>query len=330
MINRAHSEGTIRFRNNGLGLLVPGQGSGEKGMAQEAYENSDRARRVFEVGSKITKIDLVAVCFGDLSQELGKTEVAQPVLSAAYLADFIYLQELGIQFDAGEGHSMGEIPLLAMAEVITVEGMFKLIKARGAATAKANSNRPGMMARAQGMNIEQLEKELAELLKTGRLYITNFNTKLQHMLSGDEDLIMLAKKHISDRARLVADLKDARISRSRIAGAFHSPYHMVPAKRRFKKVANSLEYGAPRFDIMLNNGLYLDELGVDNLSDYLTGQLIGKVLFSKGTERLINDGVTNFIQVGPRPVLSDLVLEDFDGMVKIIKVISAMPEKQES
>lgn len=305
----------MRFRENAIGLLVPGQGIAIKGMGAEAYDNSKRAKRVFEVGSKITKINLMEVCFGNQTGELEKTEIAQPALSASELAEFMYLEELGLQPDAGEGHSMGEIPLLAMAEVITVEGMFKLIKVRGEASAKL---RPGMMARVHGMNLEQIEHVLADFLGR-RLSVTNFNSRLQHMLSGDEDLIMAARDSVRKSARQVAELKNARISRTRLP-PFHSRYHTQPAKRRFKRAAHSIDYSDPKFPIMLNNGMYLDELGLVNLPDYVVGQLAGPVLFSRGTERLIEDGIVNFTQVGTRPVLSDLVLEDHGDRVNIIKL----------
>lgn len=298
--------------------MVPGQGTAEAGMGAEAYDNSDRAKRIFQVGSKITKINLMDVCFGNQTEELEKTEIAQPALSASELADFLYLEELGLQPDVGEGHSMGEIPLLAMAEVISVEGMFKLIKVRGEATARASRLRPGMMARVQGMNLEQIEHELAEFLGS-RLSVTNFNSYFQHMLSGDMDLVMSARDKIRQRATQVAELKNARISRTRIP-PFHSKYHMQPAKRRFKKMAHSIDYSQGKFPIMLNNGMYLDELGLASLPDYVAGQLAGPVLFRLGTQRLIEDGIVNFIQVGARPVLSDLVVEDHNGRVNIINL----------
>ncbi|HVX58314.1 MAG TPA: acyltransferase domain-containing protein, partial [Candidatus Saccharimonadales bacterium] len=190
--------------------MVAGQGTAEAGMGADAYDNSPRARRVFEVGTKITRINLMEVCFGDQTGELSKTEIAQPALTAADMADYLYMEELGFKPDAGEGHSMGEIPLLGMAGVISIEGMFKLIKVRGEASAKL---RPGMMARVQNMSIEQIEHELGHLFTSGRLAVTNFNSLLQHMLSGDEDLIMAARDIVKNRAKQVAELKNAKISR---------------------------------------------------------------------------------------------------------------------
>ena len=296
-------------------------------MGLEAYQSSTRAQKVFEVGSNITKLDLVEVCFGETAAELDKTEIAQPAISAASLGEFLYLEELGLRPDAGEGHSMGEIPLLAMAEVITLESMFMLIKARAAATAKANTLRPGMMARVRGLSKEQIEEELSELFESGRLTLTNFNARLQHMISGDEDLVKQAIETIKRKAGLVADMKGARISRSRIQGAFHSPYHMQPAKQSFNKTASYIRYSNPKFDVILNNGLYLEELGLSNLPDYLVGQLVGSVLFSESTKRLIDDGISNFIQVGDRPVLTDLIKEDYPEGVNIIKIQKVNGEK---
>jgi [acyl-carrier-protein] S-malonyltransferase len=297
---------------------VPGQGTRPTEQAKAASENSPRAQRVFEVGKKITGLDLAEICFGGQSEELAKTEAAQPALSASYLAEFIYLKELGFKPDAGEGHSLGEIPLLAMAEVITVEGMFKLIKSRADATARANVLRPGILGKLSGLSTEQAEAMFGDLIKTGRFHLTNYNSKLQHMVAGDADLINKGKQRLQESAASIKELKGARLSRTRIP-AFHSPYHMQPAKRRFLKTAKSIDYSHASFDIMLNNGQYLDELGLSNLPNYLAGQLVGKVLFTQGTERLVKDGVVNFVAVGG-DVLSDLVLEDYEDRVNIVQL----------
>lgn len=297
---------------------MPGQGTKPTDRAKEALENSLRAQRVFEVGQKITGLNLVEICFGAQTEELAKTEIAQPALSSSYLAEFLYLEELGFRPDAGEGHSMGEIPLLAMAEVITVEGMFKLIKSRADATSRANKLRPGILGRLGGLNTEQAEAMFSDLLKTGRFNLTNFNSKLQHMVAGDVDLVNKAKVIVQEQARSVKEFRGARLTRTRIP-AFHSPYHMQPAKRRFLNTARSVDYSPSRFDIMLNSGQYLDELGLANLPDYLAGQLVGKVLFTKGTKRLIDDGVVNFVAVGG-DVLPDLILEDYHDQVNILQI----------
>lgn len=313
----------MRFRENAVAVLVQGQGVVPKISAQEAYEQSAKAQRVFEIGRKITGLNLAEICFGEQRDALEKTEVAQPASGAAQLAEYLFLKELGFEPDVGEGHSVGEIHLLAMANVITVEGMFKLLKARGAATAKANSDRPGMMAVARGIRLDQLETELKDLLATGRLKVANLNAMLQHMLSGDVDLIMAARGIIQRRSEEEEELKDAEIKRSRIPGAFHSEYHQKPARRRFKAAAKTIEYGPADFELMLNNGLYLSEVGTSNLPDYLVGQLGKQVLFHKSNQRLVDDGVRNFLELGDRPILSDIVLQDFAELVRIIKLTKA-------
>lgn len=289
-------------------------------MGVEAYTNSVRARRVFELGTNVTKINLMEACFGDLTGDLEKTEVAQAAISATSLAEFLYLEELGLRPDAGIGHSLGEIPLLAMAGVISVEGMFKLIKARGEATARASALRPGMMAGLRHLDTKQVEEILGDLLSGGRLFLTNFNSRLQHVLSGDTDMIDIARERVKAAAQSAPELKNARLSRTRIPGAFHSPYHMQPATQRFRSTAKKIDYSEPNFTIMLNDGRYLGELGLSSLPNYLVGQLVGRVLFTEGIKRLIEDGITNFIQVGDRPVLSDLVMEDYSGTVNIVQL----------
>lgn len=321
----------MRFRENAVAVLSPGQGTKPGLLAEEAYRKSPRARKVFEVGSKITALDLPDICFGDRTEELSKTEIAQPAISCSSLAEFFYLEELGFLPDAGEGHSMGEIPLLAMAEIISVEGMYKLIKSRAVASANANNLRPGILGRLAGLNTEQAEEILGEFMHTGRFFLTNFNSKLQHMVAGDVEMVELARDKVREVAKSVKGLKDARLSRTRIP-AFHSPYHMGPARRRFGTTAKSIKYSRPKFDVMLNNGMYIDEVGLSNLPSYLAGQLVGKVLFTKGTERLVADGIKNFVQVGGQPVLGDLIKEDYGDAINIVEIkkVDSKPETEET
>lgn len=300
------------------------------GMGHEAYNNSARARKVFNVGKKITGLNLADICFGDQTDQLGKTEVDQPAISAANLAEYLYLDETrylhgqDLMVEAGLGHSLGELPLLAMAEVISVEGMFKLVKDRADATARAARLRPGMMARVQGLSYEELQEHLAEYLESKRLSIPNLNSALQHMISGDKDLVLLAQKEIRKIAKTVEGLKEVKISRSRIEGAFHSPYHMQPAKRKFHRDAKRIDYSRPSFDVMLNNARYLDEIGTDNMASYLAGQLVGPVLFRKSVNRLLDEGISHFVQVGPRPVLTELITDDNADRVSIIDISGLM------
>ena len=124
---------------------------------------------------------------------------------------------------------------------------------------------------------------------------------------------------IQERLRL-------RIERVRAGGAFHNPYHMENAAQEFLEEAKVYSFEKADFDLMLNSAKYLSEVGLDNLPEYLSQQLVRPVDFVGSVKRLIGDDVTNFVEVGKKrdrakyKVLSGLIRRDFEDVVHIIEV----------
>lgn len=287
-------------------------------MGEELYEKSYIAKSIFYEASEATEIDLVEACFGSQTETLDETVVAQPAIAAVALSNYYYLSEKGFKAGAGEGHSAGELTLLAIAGSLAVRDTFGLIKARADAMLAAHQERPGRMAVVQNLTAQEAREALAELLETGRLFLTNLNTSLQNVLSGDVELLEEAKKKLRN-LHLMEKIRKTRFGFLPIQIAAHSPYHMAPAVEPFTRALQKVKFEEPDFKIMLNNARYLHELGTDNLPDYLAGQLVNGVDFVGGTNRLIQDGLTKFVDLGEKPILSDLVVAEHGNSVDILQ-----------
>lgn len=312
------------FRENSVAILSPGQDSQQEGMGEFVFHASDDAKRVFYIAGDVTGLDFQEICFGSQTERLNETLVAQPAITAVNIAEAEYLKKLGQRFDVGMGHSVGEIPLLAIAGILTVRDTFELVKVRAEATAKASKERPGLMGAVTGLTAEQVQSRASHILKNARAAITNFNGTYQQVFSGDREPMEELEKLI--RELRVAEKIRVGFTKLRTGGAFHSAYHMENAVEEFYDAAVKVEYLPPSFDIMLNHAKYLSEVGTANLPDYLSQQLVKPVNFVGGAERLVDDGVLNYVEVGLKKptakykTLSGLLKYEFAELVHIIEV----------
>lgn len=316
--------------------MSPGQGVQQPGMGEEAYSASEKTRKVFDVASEVTGIDISEVCFGSATERLNETLIAQPAIAAVTIAEYYNLKKIGLRPDVGMGHSMGEIPLLAMVGALSIRDTFNLLQTRADVTSRANEERPGAMLAIWGLVLEQVKEKSAPVLASGRAAIANINSRSQHVFSGDYEQIHRLERAIK-HMKLTGKTK-VGFKRLPIDGAFHSPYHMEKAAEEFYEAARKINFLAPEFDVMLNNGQYLSELKTDNLAKYLSEQLIKGVNFVEGTQRVIDDGVTNFVEVGPigpkakYKTLSALIKRDFEQEVHIVEIreVADGPSPRES
>lgn len=293
-------------------------------MGEEVYFASEKSKEVFHIASEVTGVDMTEVCFGSQTDRLDETLIAQPAIAAVTISEYYQLKKLGMRPDLGMGHSMGEVPLMAMIGALSIRDTFKLLQARAEATSKASAEKPGGMLVILGPMREQLRGICAPILASGRAALANLNSRTQHVLSGDHEQIQRLEeliRHIkaSERIRIVT-------KRLPIPGAFHSAYHMKEAADEFYEEAKKANFSDPEFEVALNNARYLSELGIDNLPKYLSEQLTKGVDFAGATQRVINDGVRNFIEVGPIgprarfKTLSGLIMSDFVESVQIVEI----------
>ncbi|HLG91012.1 MAG TPA: ACP S-malonyltransferase [Candidatus Saccharimonadales bacterium] len=312
------------FRENALAILSPGQGVQQPGMGEEIYLASEKAKEVFDIASEVTGLDMSEVCFGNQTSRLEETLVAQPAIAAVTISEYYHLKKLGLRPDLGMGHSMGEVPLMAMVGALSIRDAFRLLQIRAEATYKASEDRPGGMTVVLGLMRDQVKEISAPILSSGRAALANLNSKTQHVMSGDHEQI----QRLEEIVRQLKISQRIRVGYKRlpIPGAFHSAYHMEGAARDFYESAQTFSFSDPEFEVMLNNTRYLSELGNDNLPQYLSNQLTEGVDFAGATERVINDGVRNFIEVGPigpkarYKTLSGLIMSDFAQRVKIVEI----------
>ncbi len=278
-------------------FVFPGQGSQAVGMGKDLYENSTAARAVFQEIDEILGRKLSKLTFDGPTDELSRTENAQPAITAVSLAVWKAMEEAaGKQLTPAfvAGHSLGEYSALAVAGVLTIADTARLVVERGLLMQQACDDRPGGMAALIGID----ETTVEEVCRETGTYISNVNSSEQIIISGDH----------MDLARAI-DLAAARGARKAVplsvGGAFHSGL-MGPAQDGLNGMIKSLKFNTPKSPI-IGNVSAKPLTTAAQVKEELRLQLTSCVQWKRSVSAMTERGAGRFVEVGPGRVLSGLI-----------------------
>jgi [acyl-carrier-protein] S-malonyltransferase len=234
-------------------FLFPGQGAQYQGMALDLRAaGGAEVKALFTLASGIMGRDMAALLRDADSEALKRSDIAQPAITLANLAAAAFLRERGIVPHCCAGFSLGEYAALVIADLITTEDCFRLVKIRGEAMqaaadhiASASDNAPGMAA-VIGLPPEQVEALIAEWTKGGLsgLYGANYNSPKQVVVSGTAEALAIAQGQFKEAgARRVLPLQ--------VAGPFHSPL-MAEAAKAFGPALEQVTFHDPALPLYSN------------------------------------------------------------------------------
>ncbi|WP_425479776.1 ACP S-malonyltransferase [Dehalogenimonas alkenigignens] len=278
-----------------LAFVFPGQGAQAPGMGLDVYEEYDSARAVFKAADERLGFSISRLCFEGPEEKLRETAIAQPAIVTASLAYLAALRDMDIlpEPDFVAGHSLGEYTALAAAGALDVADAVQLAALRGRLMQLASQQSPGVMAAVMGLDEAVINQTAAE----SGIFIANFNSPGQIVISGDRDRMATASEILVS--------KGARVVPLAVSGAFHTPL-MAPAAEGLSKVVERLNFKDTAVPIVANTtGLPIT--GAEDIRAELLKQLTTSVYWQKSVEYMIGAGVSTFIEVGPGKVLSGLV-----------------------
>lgn len=289
----------------GLALIFPGQGSQYVGMGQELYAASPAARAVFDEAARAGFGGTLRLMFEGPAAQLTETVNAQPALFIASLACHAALYEaLGEDGAAGRpdllaGHSLGEYSALAVAGAFSLQTGLHLVQERGQAMRVAGEARPGTMAAVLGLPTELVSSLCEEVGSTSGevAVVANDNAPGQIVIAGTPAGVEAASQLA--RARGAKRVVPLAVS----VGA-HSPL-MEPARARFAPTLRSSAIGAPHPPVVGNCHARPLTSAQDVLEE-LEAQLVSPVRWVATIQYMIERGVSTFIEVGPKDVLTGL------------------------
>ncbi len=280
-----------------IAFLFPGQASQKVGMGFDLYHDTDLGKKYFNLANDIMGLDLRDIIFNGPDEVLRQTKFTQP---AIYLVSVILgkllLQKNIVPF-ATAGHSLGEYSALAISGAFSFEIGLKLVKLRAESMQNAGEIINGTMAAIIGLDKDTLEKICRQSNEKGIVVPANFNAPGQIVISGEVEAVNYAMNQAKKAgARKVIELN--------VSGAFHSPL-MSYAKEALTDKLNSIEISDTNIPIYSN----VTAKPVTNSADIrenLVQQLNNTVLWQDTILNMIQDGVINFVEVGPGRVLQGL------------------------
>lgn len=274
-------------------FMFSGQGSQYVGMGQELYNNYDVVQDLFHTASDILGYDVKTIMF-EQEELLNDTLYTQPLMFVLYASILAVLQEHGIESTHTCGLSLGEYGAMYDAGVFDFTTGLTLLEARGRLMNQASAQVTGKMAAVLGLDKEPLLAAIEAV--DGYCTIANYNTYGQLVISGEEEAVAIVSE-------LAKEAGAKRVIALNTSGPFHSTL-MQQAADDFRTFVSDFTFHKPTKPLLTNvNGSY----GEGSIKESMISQITSSVYFYQMIEQLIADGVTRFVEIGPKKTLSSFV-----------------------
>ena len=272
-----------------VAFLFAGQGAQVPGMAGDV-KDVPKVKKLFDLAEGI-RPGLVDKMLSGTQEELNRTLLTQPTM---FLADLAYAyakeEELGAP-ECALGFSVGEVPALCFAGVLSEEDAFRAIVKRAELMEAYTQRVKGCM-----IAVVKLSPEKVEALCDGTsAHPANYNGALQ---------TVVACRAEAEEA-FCAKVKEAggRAMKLRVSGMFHCP-ELSPEAEEFEKFLRGLQMNAPRMDVYANLTAKPYE---GDFAATLARQMCSPVRFTESIAAMKARGIEEFVEVGPGKVLTGLV-----------------------
>ena len=277
-----------------IAFIFPGQGAQYIGMGEDFYKNNSVCREVYQTASEVTGLDMKELCFVE-NDKINITEYTQIALVTTEIAILRALENLGIKADVTAGLSLGEYAALAACGACKEEDIFRIVRKRGIYMQEAYPSGGGMTA-VLGLDAKIIEKICVEQI--GIVGIANYNCPGQIVISGEE----IAVNEVS---KLLQEAGAKRCIPLKVSGPFHSPLLAV-AGSRLKEDLVTLNLKTPTIPYISNvTADYVTESS--GIPELLELQVSSSVKWHQTIERMVADGITDFVEIGPGKTLAGFV-----------------------
>ena len=282
-------------------LLFPGQGSQAIGMGLEFYKNFKIVKDIFKAADNKLNFSISKIILEGPDSELKLTKNTQPaILVVSYSIYMVLKKEFNTElsnFKFFAGHSLGEYSALVCAEALNFEDALFLLHERGKAMQDAVPVGKGGMLAVLGSSINEINNYISELKNKEVCEIANDNAEGQTIVSGDI-------KSINNLQEILKKNKKKSIVLP-VSAPFHCSLMKSAAKIMSEKIY-SVEFKKPKFEI-INNVNASIEKSPENIKNLLIEQIYSKVKWRESVLYMANNGVSEFIEIGPGKVLSGLI-----------------------
>ena len=283
-----------------IAFLFPGQGSQAVGMGKDLAETSAAAKAIFQEADHALNFSLSKLCFEGPEDELKLTTNTQPaILTTSIAALRVFQEQHAIEAAYVAGHSLGEYSALVCAGALSFADAAQTVRKRGQFMQEAVPVGVGAMAAIINLEQAKIEELCQRVSKESNLVaLANLNSPDQYVISGHVDavnqVVELAKSAGAKRAMPLP-----------VSAPFHCAL-MKPAAERLQDALNAVPFSDLSIPLMNNAEADILMSGAAARAS-LVRQMYKSVQWELSMRKLIEQGVTTFIEFGPGKVLTGLL-----------------------
>ena len=281
-------------------LMFPGQGSQSVGMGVDLYKNFELVKKIFNQADEKLNFHLSKIILDGPENELKLTKNTQPaIMTLSYSIYKLIVEEFGIDIKNIKyfcGHSLGEYSALVSIGSLTFEDALYLLHERGKSMQEAVPEGHGAMLAVLGIKLEDIEKLITEMKLKGICEIANDNSDSQVILSGE-------KKAIDEISDILKKNKKKSIFLP-VSAPFHCSLMKSAAEKMRDKILKT-NFKKPNKEI-ISNVTARPVVDTETIKKLLIDQISSKVRWRESLLYMVENGVNEFIEIGPGKVLSGL------------------------
>ncbi|XP_021946582.1 phenolphthiocerol synthesis polyketide synthase type I Pks15/1-like [Folsomia candida] len=299
-----------------LCFLFTGQGSQYPGMARSLYEQSIVFRSNFDWCESVLSKEHGFLSLKTALWDHGELSLLKSSLysqTSIFVVEFCLLrlwESWGVKPDAVLGHSLGEFAAAVAAGMLSAEDALKLVVTRS----KLIHALPAASMLVVGTSLEKVEQSLERAFSNQKkwLDVAAVNSESQTVLAGPTDVVHDFK--------LYCDNNDIKTHVLDASHAFHSRL-MDPMLAEYEALARTIGYKEASTGIKFISAV--DGRTVSKVdAKYWVRHTRERVRFLEASHAVVNEGQSLFLEIGPHPVLSTLLMTNVDEVADVVTTAS--------